>query len=446
RYYWKDKNSGAVLTQTERNSVFETRNFDADDAPIDVDGDGTTDGYGVIVDPDSGAELAVVTVRFSHGSWRFGDPEDYDAFVGLKNAYDKVFAARGVAGSDAALVWSEINQYLISHNTSPAVSSVQCNECHNYKADGTTISALVSEDGIFGDNNTYDVTTVLDPRLVTEGMIVFEYPYMKMDEETGEVTASVTDILSYSKVDPSMSALKSARAEIATGILELVKVADVLAGAGFSAADSQLVQAQFSIANAYRYQANHGSDAIRDVLIMAESNAQNDLLFPTYTMQVALAEEGVTTSAAGAGFGGLVSELFSLKALDASGAEVSSFSGSQVLVKLPYGHANANLEQVKIITSSDGTNWTTLDQTQIVALQAQSDSADGYVTFLTGHFSYYAVIDTSIVEVDDSSSTTESSSSGGGGSAGLWLLLLGLAGFMSRGLARTHKRREAAGC
>ncbi len=441
RYYWRDDNSGAVLTQTERNSVFEMRNVDAAGVAIDVDADGTTDEYGVIVDPSSGAELATVSLRYSHGSWRFGDPEDYDAFVGLKNAYDTVFAARGVSGSDAVLVWSEINQYLISHNTRPAISSVQCEECHNYKQDGS-ISSLVSVDGIFGATNTYSVTTVLDPRLVTEGIIVFDYPYMKMDEATGEVTATVTDILSHSRVDPSMSILRSAQAEIATGILELVVVADELAAAGLSAADAQLVQDQFAIASAYRYQATYGDEAIRDVLILAESNAQSDLLFPSYSIEVALADGGVTSSAAGAGLGGMVSGLYSLRMLDASAAEVSSFAGTQVLVKLPYGRTNTDLDQIRIITSSDGSNWMVVDPSQIVALQPQSDLADGYIVFMTDHFSYYAIADSQVTAVGTNPTSIED----GGGSTGLWLLLIGLIGLMGRGYGYMDKKREETGC
>ncbi|MCK5335706.1 MAG: cytochrome C, partial [Gammaproteobacteria bacterium] len=152
RYFWKDRNTGTVMNKTQRDMVYRELKDDQ----------GELIG-GAIFDPETGETLAEVSARISHGSVRYGDPETYEAFVGLKTAYDKVLKASGIENPDAILVWSEINQYLISHNTRPAVSSVQCEECHNYKSDGSTISALVSDDGIFGVNNSYEIATVLDP-------------------------------------------------------------------------------------------------------------------------------------------------------------------------------------------------------------------------------------------------------------------------------------------
>ena len=434
RYYWKDNNSGTVLNQTERNSVFETRNFDADGVAIDVDGDGVTDEYGVIVDPVSGEELAVVTVRMSHGSWRFGDPTDYAGFVGLKSAYDSVFAAKGVADSDAVLVWSEINQYLISHNTRPAVSSVQCEECHSRNRYNAFTAGLTSE-GLLGGEHSYTVTTVPDPRLVTEGIIVFDYPYMAMDETTGEVTASVADILYHSKADPSMTILKSARAIAVSGVLELMNVAEALAAAGISAADAQLLQEQFSLSEAYRFQASYGDAAIRDLLIMIESSsAFSDRNLPFYRMQVSINDAEATANAPKVGVAALVSDVFSINMIDEDGAE--AVLNNPALVKLPYVRTNENLEQVKVVTSRDGISWEALPSTSIAALQPQSDTANGYIAFWTDHFSYYAILDETLIVLP-----AESSSSGGGGSAGLWLLLFALAGLISKRFGRIHKNR-----
>jgi len=120
---------------------------------------------------------------------------------------------------------------------------------------------------------------------------------------------------------------------------------------------------------------------------------------------------------------------------------VSSFNGAQVVVKLPYDRTNTNLEQIKIITSSDGTTWSAIDASQIIALKAQSELENGYIIFTTTHFSYYAVADSTVTGVVDSATTTDSTTDGGGGAAGLFMLLFGLLGLMAKGFSLRGRER-----
>ncbi|MCG8428403.1 MAG: hypothetical protein MI754_13695, partial [Chromatiales bacterium] len=181
RYFWKDKSSGRVLTKTERDSVYR----------MQFDDEGNR--YGEIFDPETGEAVAKVDVYMSHGSWRFRDVETYDDFVKLKQTFDKVLSVKGVENPDTALVWTEINNYLMSHNTRPAVSSVQCGDCHNQKQNGT-YSSFISSDGILGQSNQREITQLIDKRLVDEGLVILEMPYMQVDAE-GTVTENVSDIL-----------------------------------------------------------------------------------------------------------------------------------------------------------------------------------------------------------------------------------------------------------
>ena len=394
RTYWQDKNSGRVLNN------FETK------------------------------EVAVNT-----------RPTNYEEFVALKKAYDALLLSKGVNNPDVAMVVAEINQYLISHNTSPAVSSVQCEECHNTKSDGS-FSSLVSNDGLLGEAHTQVVTTVIDPRLVEEGMIVFNMPYMKMDAATGLVTENTSDILSYSIVDPSMTALKSATADIATCAMQMMTISDALMAADVADNDAQLLQSLFSVASVYLYQPSYGDPVLREIAMIVESNQQTDLLFPGYTMRLAIADADIAANAAGAGMGGMVSGVFSLEAIDPTGALVSSFNGEQVLVKLPYNGSNTNPEEIKVITSSDGTAWTTLASDMIKIIRPQTASASGYVVFLTDHFSNYALAD-STVAASITTDTTASAESGGGGSMNLLLLLLSLIVFTRH---RIHKKSDQDFC
>jgi ssDNA-binding Zn-finger/Zn-ribbon topoisomerase 1 len=412
RYYWKDRNSGTLLTKTERNSVYREV----------YDADGNLTG-GIIVDPETGEELATVSARISHGSVRFGDPETYEAFVGLKNAYDVVLKQRGVENPDAVLVWSEINQYLISHNTRPAVSSVQCNECHHYKSDGTTISALVSDDGIFGVDNRYEITTIVDPKLVDDGIILFDYPYMKMDEN-GVVTENAADILAYSRVDPSMTRLKSASADMATAAAEVQQtqdqIASALAQAGIDSADLDALLARFQGSYAYLFQSRQGDALIRDVLVVSPDENLSD-----HTLQVMLADDAVVQAAAQAGLGEMMSNspVFGLTLRNADGSTTDNFNDA-VLVKLPYSGSSNDAAAIRIITSVDGKQWQAVDAQDVLTLRAQTAETDGYVVFATRHFSFYAL--TSATASTTAAVSDESTSGSGGAPDLLWLMLLPL--------------------
>lgn len=194
RNYWQNTTDKYIFSKTERNSVFELR----------IDNEGKE--YGAIIDPVSKEVLAEVSARMSHGSWRFGDPEDYDGYVALKAAYDSLLKSKGKTNPDAVMVISEINQYVLSHGTKPSTQSLQCEQCHEKKQDGS-YSSLVSPDGLFGaKGNVVEVTTLPDKRLVDDGIVVLDYPYMKISAD-GTVTENVDDILYYSGQNPSLSRL-----------------------------------------------------------------------------------------------------------------------------------------------------------------------------------------------------------------------------------------------
>ena len=410
RYYWKDNNSGISLTKTERDSVFEMRTDD------------TGNNYGVIIDPETGEELGTVTASLSHGSWRFGDPEDYDTFVALKNAFDKIFLAKGIEDSDAVLVWTESNQYLMSHNTRPAVSSVQCEDCHNTKQDGS-FSALLSPTGLFGEENRKDITQLVDPRLVDEGLVIFDYPYMVADA-SGMVTENVSDILYASRINPSMSILNAAIADVESGVFKRMSAAAAITAADIT--DSTLAATLFPGGDVFNYKTQYGSSAIRAVSLMLEGNGQTELVVPGYRAQIALSNLDVLATITDADLGGLVSDAYSLQVTDSNSNQVTNFSTNRLLVKMPYAGSNTNVDEVKVIFSTDGTSWTEMNSDDIVLLQAHSDVAGaesvGMVVFWTDHLSDYAVVDSTIVTSDSTQVATTSDS----GSADYVLLFMGL--------------------
>ena len=421
RYYWKDKNSGRVMTKTERDSVFELR-----------EGDGG-EMYGAIIDPASGTEVGSVPAHMSHGSWRFDDPEDYDTFMALKQAFDEVLRLKGVEEPDAVMVWTESNHYLMSHNTRPAVASVQCEQCHSRKQDGS-FSSLVSATGLLGEANVKTVTTLPDPRLVEEGVVVLDLPYMKIDE-AGVVSENVADILYASKIDPSMTILKAATATVVSGELKRLSIDEGLARAGFDQATQEALADLFGSGELYLFTPAYGDPELAGVALMPEANPVTELTFPSYKMEVAIAAEAVADSAARQGQ--LQSPVYLLQARDSSGAEVENFSGGRVLVKLPY-RGSAEGVEVDVIYSRDaGQSWQPVAAEDVVALVGASAESDGYVAFWVDHFSDYAVVErgTRATTPTPDLGTATVASSGGGGSQ--WLLgLISLLCLVGRGARR----------
>lgn len=418
RYYWKDRESGRTLNKTERNSVFESR----------TDANGM---YGVIVDPETGQVMSRVSARMSHGSIRYGDPADYQGFTDLKKVYDKVLKAKGIASPDAVMVWTESNQYVMNHNTRPSVESLQCGQCHSRKLSGA-FSALLSVDGILGENTVKTVTTLADRRMYDEGMVILDLPYMKIDGN-GVVTENVSDILSETRLNPSLSILNAARASETSGKLQRVTVAEAADKAGLFRTEDKAKLAELLGSDVYIFSPIYGDPVLRSVALIPPANSVTDRTFPDYQMYVALVSDDVITNANNAGLGALFSSVISLEAVDIDGSKLSSFAGTRILVKIPYTGSNENAEEVKVITSEDGNSWNAIDSSDIALLRPQTNHEDGFVMFWTGHFSYYSVTNTNVEAVDSSTTNSTAAEGGGGGSISWLLLLVAISGFFIPG-------------
>ena len=419
RYYWKDRNSGRVLNRTERNQVFKV-----------VEGmDGSN--YGAIVDPVSGSELARVSVRRSHGRWRFGEPQSYGDFLALKRAYDKLLALKGVQNADAVQVWTESNAYLMSHNTRPAVSSVQCSECHSKKQDGS-FSALLSREGLFGEANRKSVTTLVDPRLLEEGLVILDMPYMRADA-AGEVTMNVADILYQTLIDPSMTVLRAARASQVSGLMRRMPAASVIDdGSIASAEDAQKLRDLFGTGEVFVYRPNHGEAVLRDTALLAEVNGQSGLLYPSYRFEVALASNSSIRRLQQAGQGALVSPVLSLRAHDSSSQAVTRFDSARLLIRLPYNGASDDLQRLHVVTASDAGQWQSIDSADVVGVQPRTETTDGYVLFWTDHFSDFAVTDLALGAGNAPTPAVDDAQAASGGGAGAGLVLLSALALLRR--------------
>ncbi len=414
RAYWKDKNSGRILTSTERNSVFE--------AGKDKQGN----SIGLIKNPVSGAELAQVSARMSHGSLQFSDPTTVEGVKALKAAYDALLASKGVTGPDTAQVWTESNEYLISHNTRSAAASVQCDSCHNKKQDGA-FSSLLKVDGLFGEQNTRVVTKLPNRSLVDDGTVLLDLDYMKIQDD-GTVMENISDILYTTKVDPFMSILKASSSSSVTSRMTLMPDKnEAINSLNLSVATTDRLLSQFGSDGVLMLKNTVGDSNLRRAWLMVDGGANH---FADYRIEMEIAEKTVRDSAAAAGKGSLKSAMVTLTVKDQKNRTVSQFNNDVVFVKLPYDGDQTDLANVTVLTSGDGMNWTTIAAEDLIDLQSTTPQSDGFVIFRTNHFSYFVVAN-SVTAVDVSTETNGSgSSSSGGGSLNPWLLMLLLPGFI----------------
>ncbi|MCP4990510.1 MAG: cytochrome C [Colwellia sp.] len=406
RSYWKDKNTGQMLNKTQRNSVFETK---------EVAGE----TIGLIVDPISGDELAQVSTRFSHGSLRFGDPDSVEGYKALKQAYDNVLIKAGATNVDTALVWTESNEYIMSHNTRPAVASVQCGDCHSKKQDGS-FSSLVSPTGIFGEGNSRKVTTLPDRSLVDDGIVILDLDYMKVNDD-GTVTQNTSDVLYSTKVDPFMTVLRASSAKIAEGALTKVNKVTAIAQLKVSEQTTEMLTSHFNTVELFQLTQKQGHKDLRAINLLVNGNATQ---FADYRVEVHITEHA-SSAASKAGLGELKSPLYQITARDKQRRPVGGFQDA-VLVKMPYQGEQTELDKVTVLHSAYGKTWSELSGDQLIAVMPATTDSQGYVVFETQHFSQFVIADKA-AEVDPTPTPTptpdlvepENDDSGG-----TWFLLL----------------------
>lgn len=387
RYYWKDAVTGDVLVKNDRNAIFKA-------------GEDENGSFGIIFDPQTGEEFARVSARMSHGSLRFSDPDDYAGYVAMKKAYDSVLKAKGYTAPNAVMVWTESNEYIISHNTRPSPESMPCGDCHAKKQSGS-FSSLLSVEGVLGEANSKEVTTLPDRRLVDDGIVILDLEYMQIDDE-GKVTENVSDILFTTKVDPFMSLLQKKGIDTtaeAVGSFAAEQVnAAVFTDVALNDADKARLDPVLQSGSAFVFKANATNEDMRGLAVIADADTRNRQLLSTYRVMLGLLnEKGVQAAKAvlaASNRGNLSSGVSYFRANDLDSKLVTRFIGGDVLLKLPYQGSKTETSAVNV-TYLD---WTvdaanTVEATDIVAVQAKTGAGDGYVIFKAAATGFYFVSD-----------------------------------------------------
>jgi hypothetical protein len=388
RYYWKDAVTGDVFAKHDRNAVFKLGEEENGDL------------YGIIIDPKTGAELGRVTATMSYGSVKYSDPDTYESYVALKQAYDSLFSKKGYANPNAVMVWTESNEYIISHNTRPSPESMPCADCHAKKQSGS-FSSLLAVEGVLGSGNRKSVTTLPDKRLVDEGIVILDLEYMKIDA-AGEVTENVNDILYATKVDPFMTLAQKkgvdTLAETVGSFAEEKENSAVFTEIELNQTDESKLSASLQNGSAFIFKANATNEDMAGVAIIADADATNEALLTQYQIMLGLLSTNGANAAEqvlqASGNGHLRSDVIYFRANDGDGALVTNMLGGDVLLKVPYQGSQLDASAINVAYINWQVNEVNkLDEADILAIQPKTDAADGYVIFKASATGFYFVAD-----------------------------------------------------
>jgi hypothetical protein len=364
RFYAKDKNSGRVLYRYERESVFQKK----------TGADGKD--YGAIIDPTTQQEVGKVTVN---AAGEFGTPTTYDDYKAWKRAYDNLLKAKGYKNPDVRFVYIESNEYIVTHQTRPAVQAMVCTECHTRKQNGS-INSLIAPNGIYGAGNVAEVAKLPDRRLVDEGVVELGMPYYKVDG-SGRITENVEDVLYTSKINPSMTILDAQMARDVAGEFVTAEAGAAVGFAGLTGGSGNKLMQRMNSGEWLLFNPAVGHESLRSFALILPGNFINrgtlqNARVEAEAREPVLAERKRIKSA---GFGKLVTDILSFSVSDASKFKLTAFTSPGALVKLPYQGQARSVKRVKVVYSEDGKRWQAVPAKDVVDFNPPGGQTPAYV-------------------------------------------------------------------
>ncbi|MDD5035892.1 MAG: cytochrome C [Methylococcaceae bacterium] len=385
RYYWKDKNSGRILTREDLFSAY----------TVKKDKDGKLIGR-VVKDPSTGVEYELPKGLMPFKGNNFKNNEVYGPTHALKGVYDNFLKQKGYVNPDVQLVWIQSNAYLLSHNTRPAVSATACGQCHNRKQDGA-YSSLLADNGILGKDNVQILENLTDKRLVDEGVVVLGEPYMKLTDDN-KIVVSMADILNVTRLDPSMSSLKADSAKLTGGEWTKLGLDQAFQRLGVSdATERQTLGLELGSQEAFVFSLLTGDAKLSPVAVASAASPMAEAILPRTRLELEVRDPTASDTQTITGLGKLASAVYSLRMRDEHNKALTDFNGQTALVKLPYSGLSNDPKKVDILANSGG-NWGSSGLTPLVVHPVSTDSGSdplslhpsgtentGYVVFAAAH-------------------------------------------------------------
>lgn len=393
RSTWRDRNGGRVLSALELKMIYDD---------------------GKVINPMDGKELGRLD-QDEFGTTQ--PPKTYAQFMAVKTAYDKLMEKRGFPGANMQLVWAVVNSYQLSHGTSPSNEAMVCGDCHQRKQNGS-FSALIAPTSVLGDQGPKNLSdfallkgiqkdgtqgpadmvwSIPDQRLLDEGHVRFDAPYLRRDPATGHITARSGDVLYATKIDPFLSLAKNSSAthifgELRPSILKTVlgdiKMVDDPYRKALEAVSGQLP--------VYYFNTSHGVNDLNEAAVVVQGGGLADVLLPQYQLTldvyadlpqnlVAALESNIAGSK-------LKSSVYWIHAKDRQHNLAMQFA-SPVYVKMPYKGKATAPSGVRILNSMDGQVVNPLDANAVIDIKPNTDQQTGYIIFATQQFGWFAILD-----------------------------------------------------
>jgi hypothetical protein len=253
-----------------------------------------------------------------------------------------------------------------------------------------------------GRYNQSEVARLPAKRLVDEGIFELGMPYYSVDND-GRILDNVADVLYFSRLDPSMSVLKSETSKEIAAPYKAMSVLDALAAAGIVSASQPPLAAALNSRTALFFGPRIGARALRDfALIQAAGPDEGKLAIKAQRVKVSVWEPNYADRQrlGGNGKGRLTGDLFSFELTDESGKRLNRAVGQRVLVKLPYRGLAQSPRELRVLYSANGKSWRALPARNLLAVQARG-LAEGYVVVKgSGSYGHLAVTDLTRAGID----------------------------------------------
>ena len=327
------------------------------------------------------------------------EPKNYQEIKTLKTRFDELLKAKGYANPNSQMVWTESNDYLISHNTRPVAQTMPCIDCHDRKSNGS-INPLVSETKILGEENVRVVSELSDgsyPQLIKEGIVKLGLTYLMVSTD-GKIIEHVDEVLYDTKLNPFTSILQSNQVNVLSGEFATVtrgEISGAFPNSESSAAtklSAQLTKQVLVLKNALT------GDKVKTLWLMANYSNFSKTVFSNYRFMISAMNWSSTVSKKTPSFsvGTLGSNVFNFQSRclnpDADCLIDLLLMKDKLFLKLPYSGFATSTNGVGLYTVNKVKEGVFSEPTTRIPADVIAVSSRNYVILAVNKLPDYAVL------------------------------------------------------
>lgn len=274
------------------------------------------------------------------------EPKSYQDVKTLKQKFDDLLKAKGFQKPNAQMIWTETNEYLITHNTRPLKDTMPCTDCHERKRNGS-INSAIANNGILGKENIRVVSDLNDktayPKLIKEGVVKLAIPYFKLSDD-GKITENIDDVLYETKLNPFTTQLQSNKVNALSGEFRIAARDEILSDLEAdlkTTLSTQLSRKLFVLKN------NLTGDNVKNLWLAANYTNANKNVLSNFRFEIIASDWTAFAFAGNKKVGTLPqgevsSSVFYFQSRCLSPDLICSFGKEKLFLKLPYnGYATS---------------------------------------------------------------------------------------------------------